>query len=80
MFVQNIEKTVCETPEEEEDGDQADGDDGLASGDLRGASDPLVVDTFPVLFAQIESLNGRRTTLVVDIVGNGFCSFSEHVG
>lgn len=79
VFVQNIEKPVGETPEEEEDGDQADRNDRLASGDLRGASDPLVVDTFPVRLAQLESFNGRRTTrLVVDIVHDGLCSFPEH--
>lgn len=39
MFVQDIEKTVGESPEEEEDGDEANGDDGLASGDLGSASD-----------------------------------------
>ena len=80
MLVQDIEKTVGKSPEEEEDGDQAHGDDGLASGDLGSTSDQLVIDTFSVLFALVDSFNGRWTTLVVDIVKDGLGSLSEHLG
>ena len=80
MFVQDIEKTVGETPQEEEDGDQTHGDDGLTRGDLGGASDLFVVDTFPVLFALSDGLNGRGSTLIVDVRDGGFCFLPEHVG
>lgn len=42
--VQDVEKTICKTPEEEEHGDQCDWNDRLASGDLRGTCDSLVCD------------------------------------
>lgn len=56
MLVQDIEKTVGETPEKEEDGDERDGDDGLPGGDLRGSGDDLVADTLPTGL-QVEGLD-----------------------
>lgn len=38
VAVQGVEKAVTETPEEEEDGDEADGHDRLSQGQLGGAS------------------------------------------
>jgi len=43
--VQDIEKTIGETPHEEEDGNKRDGDDGLAGSDLRSAGELLVRNT-----------------------------------
>ena len=42
--VEDIEKTVGESPHEEEDGDQGDGNDGLADSKSRRSSDDAVVD------------------------------------
>jgi vacuolar-type H+-ATPase subunit I/STV1 len=42
--VENIEKTVGESPHEEEDGDQSDGNDGLAGGKTRSTGNDTVVD------------------------------------
>jgi len=67
--VQDIEQTVGKSPHEEEDGDERDGHDGLASGDLGGTGDDLVADA---LSPDIEShcLVGRWPTglLSVDVV------------
>jgi hypothetical protein len=40
--VENIEKTVGETPQEEENGDEGDGKDGLLDGKSRSAGKALV--------------------------------------
>ena len=80
VLVQDIEKTIGEAPEEEEDCNQANWYDGLAGGDLGGTSDLLVVNTFPILFAPFDRLNGRGTTLVVDVFDDRLCSLPRHVG
>lgn len=46
--VEDVEETVSETPEEEEDGDEGDGDDGLFDGKGRGSGQSFVGDTLAV--------------------------------
>lgn len=67
--VEHIEKTVGETPAEEEGGDQADGDDGLAGGEGTGTGDDAVVDTLAAA-SLVNDLDGRGTAalLLVDLI------------
>ncbi len=77
MLVQDIKKTVCESPEEEEDGDEGDGDDGLPGGDLRGTSDQLVTDALPT-GGLTNCVHGRRSTLAMDFFKGGLDFLAEH--
>jgi hypothetical protein len=77
VLVQDIEQTVGETPEEEEDGDEGDGDDGLSGGDLRGAGDGLVTDTLPAGL-KIEGFGRGWSSLTSDFFEGRFDLLAEH--
>lgn len=62
--IQNIEKTVGESPHEEEGGDEGDGDDGLASGELRGAGDDAVVNRLAASLLS-DNLDSRWATTLL---------------
>ena len=79
MLVQDIEETVGETPEKEEDGDECDGHDGLSGGDLSGAGDGLVTDTLRTGL-EIEGFDGGWSSLTSDFLQGGFDLFAEHLG
>ena len=47
--IQDIKQAVSEPPQEEEDGNQANGDDGLLESDLGSSRDLFVADALPLL-------------------------------
>lgn len=78
MLIQDVEETVCETPEKEEDCDECDRDNRLSSGDLRGTGDGLVTDALPT-FSVFESINNGWPSLRMDIFQSGLGLLAEHV-
>jgi hypothetical protein len=67
--VEDIEKTVGESPHEEEDGDQSNGNDGLADRKSRSSSDDAVVDRLAANLLIDDFSDGRSTSLLlVDLV------------
>jgi hypothetical protein len=67
--VEDIEKTIGETPEEKEECDQGDGDDRLTSGQLGSTSDDAVVNALAanILIDNFDS-RGAASLLLVDLV------------
>jgi hypothetical protein len=67
--VENIEKTVGEAPEEEEECNHGDRDDGLPGCQLRSTSDNAVVDTLAanILIDDLDS-GGAASLLLVDLI------------
>ena len=63
--IEDIKKTVCETPKEEEDGDQSDREDRLLDGEGRSASQPLVGNS---IAAEVNVCLRRAMLSVVDFV------------
>ena len=53
MFIQEVEEAVCETPEEEEDGNKTDRNQQLPCSDLRGTG------YGPVTHLLVVSLSGN---------------------
>jgi hypothetical protein len=47
MLVEDIQKSICESPHEEQNSDERDWDDRLACSDLSGACHSMVVHTSP---------------------------------
>lgn len=78
VLVQDIEETICETPKEEEDGDERDGDDGLSGGDLRSTGDGLVTDALPSSLV-VEGFDRGRPSLGVDILESRLRLLAEHL-
>jgi len=67
--VEDIEKTIGETPEEEEECDHGNGNDGLPGSQLRSTSDDAVVNALATDIL-VDDLNSRGTAglLLVDLV------------
>lgn len=70
--------TYSKTPEEEEDGDQGDGQDGLLDGQGRRAGQALVGDVLAVLLRR--RLGRAGPALVEDLGDIWFLSLAEHCG
>lgn len=49
LCVEHVEEPVRETPEEEEEGDQSDGEDGLSDCESRGTGEAFVHHAFALL-------------------------------
>lgn len=60
MLVEGVEEAVAEAPEEEEDGDEADGEDGLAQRQLGGAGAARVVGLEGALLEELLGAHGNR--------------------
>lgn len=67
--VENIEKTVGEAPEEEEECNHGDRDDGLPGGQLGSSSDDAVVNTLAanILVDDLDS-GGAASLLLMDLL------------
>ena len=76
---QDVEETVSETPEEEEDCDEGDGEDGLFDCEGGGAGEASVGDTLSVLL--VDGVDIGWTALVehLDEVWLFFLIEGEHV-
>jgi type VI protein secretion system component VasA len=71
--VEDVEKTVGETPHEEEGGDEDDGDNGLTSSQLRSTSHDAVVDALaPSLLRDYLDSRWATALLLVDLLHGGF--------
>jgi hypothetical protein len=67
--VENIKKTVGETPEEEEKCNHGDRDDGLPGGQLGSTSDNTVVNTLAAnIFVDGLDSGGAASLLLVDLL------------
>ena len=77
--VQDVEETVGETPEEEKDCDEGDGEDGLFDGEGGGTGEASVGDALTVLL--VHGVNIGWAALVEDLNGVWllFLAEGEHV-
>jgi hypothetical protein len=76
--IQDIEKTVGETPKEEEDCDHGNWDNGLASSDLSRASDLAIANALPAPVDCNGFSSGRATSLLLmNLVQSRLCGLSS---
>ena len=76
--VEDIEETVCETPQEEEHGDESDWEDGLLDGQGGGPSETSVRHALSVHL--VNGIDIRRPALVHDLFDLRLFLLSPHVG
>ena len=58
LGIQDIEEAICEAPEEEEDGDQSNGKDGLSDSKSRSACQTLVGHALALLVGHCIGIGG----------------------
>ena len=78
LGVEDVEEAVGKAPEEEEDGDEGDGEDGLFDGQGGGTCDASVGDAPLAGFGK--SFDSGRSALVEDVFDLWFFVTSEHRG
>lgn len=63
VFVQGIKKAITESPKEEEDGDEADGQKGFSKGELGGLCDLVIAHSQGALLPPLSGEHGASVCL-----------------